>query len=89
MDFTQNNAYIRSPYKNLALALIFSAILGPVGLLYSSFFGGIFMILLGFVVVSSKLFVPIVLLWVICCVWSVGATNRYNRKLLKQNQHKE
>lgn len=30
------------PYKSVAAALLFSVILGPVGLLYASFWGGLF-----------------------------------------------
>lgn len=70
------------PYKSVAIGLLFSVILGPVGLLYASFWGGFIMILLGLVVISSKLFFPIVLLWIICCVWSVRAIELYNRKIL-------
>lgn len=70
------------PFKSVAAALLFTVILGPVGLLYSSVIGGIIMIFLGFVVLSSWLIVPITMVWVISCVWSVAATNRYNRKLI-------
>lgn len=68
------------PFKSVAGALLFCVFLGPVGLLYASVRGGIFMIVLGFIVLSSKLLVPIALVWVISCIWSVTATNRYNQK---------
>ena len=71
------------PFKSVAIALLFSAILGPVGLLYASFWGGFFMILIGLIVISSKLFFPILLLWISCSIWSVGAVESYNKKLLK------
>lgn len=67
------------PFKNLAAALLFSVFLGPVGLLYASTVGGIVMIVLGFVVASSLLPVPIILVWLGSCVWSVVAVNRYNK----------
>jgi hypothetical protein len=70
------------PYKSVAGALLFSAILGPVGLLYASFWGGFTMIVVGIVVVSNKYIFPIILLWIICCIWSVGAVESYNRKIL-------
>jgi len=82
-DFSQNNAYMRLPLKSVALALLFAAILGPVGLLYASFWGGIAMIFFGFFVWCTKLKAPIILLQIICCIWAVGAVNRYNKKLLK------
>lgn len=72
------------PYKSVAVALLFSVVLGPVGLLYASFLGGIIMICLGIVVFSSKLFFPILLVWIISCIWSVGATEFYNKTLFQQ-----
>lgn len=72
-----------SPYKSVAAALLFSVFLGPIGLLYASFWGGCSMIVLAFIVVSSKFIFPIILLWIICCIWSVGAVESYNKRLLK------
>ena len=69
------------PYKSVAAALLFAAILGPVGLLYSSFWGGFLMILVGAVVLSGKQIVPVMLVWVISCVWAVKATDQYNKKI--------
>lgn len=69
------------PYKSVAIALLFSVLLGPVGLLYASFWGGVGMILIGIVVVSSRLLFPILLVWIICCILSVKAVESYNKKL--------
>jgi hypothetical protein len=69
------------PYKSVAGALLFSIVLGPVGLLYASFWGGVFMTLLGIVVISNKYVFPILLLWLTCAMWSVRAVELYNRKL--------
>jgi len=71
------------PLKGVATALLFCIFLGPVGLLYSSVLGGTVMIILGFIVVCAKFIVPIILVWLICCIWGVAATNRYNKKVLK------
>jgi hypothetical protein len=68
-------------YKNIALALLFTAILGPVGLLYASFWGGILMIVLGIIVGSCKLFFPMLLIWIISCIWGVAACERHNKKI--------
>lgn len=70
------------PLKNIALALVFSVLLGPVGLLYSSFWGGFFMIFLALIVFSSKQWLIVLLTWVISCIWSVGAAETYNRKII-------
>lgn len=71
------------PFKSVAGALLFSVLLGPVGMLYSTVWGGAVMIFFGFIVVSIKFIVPIALVWLISCIWSVAATNRYNAKLLR------
>lgn len=71
------------PYKSVAGALLFSVILGPVGLLYSSLLGGVILIVLCFAAVSSKLFVALGVFWLASCVLSVAAVNRYNKKILK------
>lgn len=76
------------PFKNLAVALLFSVFLGPVGLLYSSTVGGVIMIILGVIMVHGMLAIPIVMVWLASCVWSVVAVNRYN-KLLSVKQRKE
>jgi hypothetical protein len=72
------------PLKNIAAALLFSVILGPVGVLYSSVLGGVVMIILGFVAFSAKFPVPIIMVWLGSCIWSVAAANKYNKKLLNE-----
>jgi hypothetical protein len=70
-----------APYKSVAAALLFSVFLGPIGLLYASFWAGLMMIVVGAVVVSAKLVAPIILLWIICCIFSVGAVEHHNKKV--------
>lgn len=69
------------PYKSTAVSLLFTVLLGPVGLLYASFWGGVTMIIVAIVVLSAKFFFPALLLWVGCCVWGTGAVEAYNKKL--------
>lgn len=71
------------PFKSVSTALLFTVFLGPVGLLYSSFWGGFLMIFVSMVVVSSKLPLPIFLAWAICNIWGVGAVESHNRRLLQ------
>lgn len=71
------------PYKSVAVGLLFTVFLGPVGLLYASFWGGFFMITLSIFIISNQYFFISVLIWLICCIWSVGAVESYNKKLLK------
>lgn len=73
----------RLPLKSVAVALLFAVFLGPVGLLYATSFGGIVMIPIGFFMVCTKLWVLVLFVWLISCVWSVLATNRYNKKLIR------
>lgn len=73
------------PYKSVAVALLFSSILGPVGLLYSSFWGGLLMIMLGIVVFSCRFIFPVILVWLISCAWSVHATESYNKKIFEKS----
>jgi hypothetical protein len=77
---------LQLPFKSVAGALLFSVILGPVGLLYASTLGGAVMIFLIFAVITNHLFVAAVLLWLISCVWSVAAVNFYNKKVIKNYQ---
>jgi hypothetical protein len=78
-DFSQKPTL---PLKSLAGALLFAVLLGPVGLLYASSVGGIVMILIFLIVLHAQLFGPLVLVWVGSCIWSVLATNRYNKKAI-------
>ncbi len=81
-DIQQTNLKPVMPFKSVAVALLFSAALGPVGLLYATSLGGIIMIILGFIIVCTKLIVPIIMVWLGSCIWSVLATNRYNKQIL-------
>jgi hypothetical protein len=67
--------------KSVAIALLFTVILGPVGLLYASFWGGVIMIPVAIVVLSNHFVFPILLVWLVCCIWSVGAVEAYNQKV--------
>lgn len=72
------------PLKSVAGALLFSIFLGPIGLLYASTIGGVIMMVLGVVIFPTKLPFPIALVWILSCVWSVAAVNRYNRKIIEK-----
>lgn len=70
------------PPKSLAGALLFSVFLGPIGLLYASTIGGVIMIIIGFIAGCSMLPIPILIIWLSSCVWSVIATNKHNKKYI-------
>jgi hypothetical protein len=71
------------PFKSVAGALLFAVFLGPVGLLYATSLGGIIMIPISFFVICTRLWVPILFIWFLCCILSVLAANRYNKKLIQ------
>lgn len=71
------------PYKSLAIGLLFSLILGPLGLLYASFWGGVILLPLAIFVLVNKFYFFALLIWIACCMWSVRAIEKYNRQLLQ------
>ena len=72
------------PYKSVAGALMLGLFLGPIGLLYATAWGGIAMLVFAVAIVPTKLPVPIVLVWLGSCIWSVIAANRFNQNLLQK-----
>ncbi len=75
------------PFKSVAIALLFSILFGPLGVLYSTVSGGIVMIVIGFIVICDKFMVPLVLVWLLSCIVSVIAVNRYNKRIwLERNK---
>lgn len=79
---TNNDSKPHLPFKSVAGALLFCVLLGPVGVLYSSTRGGVILIILGFIVACVQLPVPIIMVWLISCIWGVAAANKYNNKVM-------
>lgn len=73
-------------YKSVAGALLFAVLLGPIGLLYASFWGGFAMSFIGMLVLSSKHIFLMALLWMSCCIWSVGAVESHNKQVFNSQQ---
>ena len=74
------------PYKHVAVALLFSVFLGPVGLLYASFWGGIILLVPTILVIFKQFYFDLLIIWLICCIWSVRAVEKHNRKLRREMQ---
>jgi hypothetical protein len=72
------------PFKSVAIALVFSVLLGPVGLLYSSVIGGSVLMLLFLVAFTGKYPTAMLIFWFSSCIVSVAAVNRYNNKIIKK-----
>jgi hypothetical protein len=73
--------HVNLPYKSVAGALLFSVILGPIGLLYASVMGGIVMISLSIFVVANQFWFVAFLCWALSCIWSVAAVESHNKKI--------
>lgn len=74
---------LRLPFKSVGGALLFTVLLGPLGLLYASQRGALLMLFLLLVAMSGQFKFLILLVWVGSCVWSVSAVERFNRKNIK------
>lgn len=72
-----------SPYKSVAGSIFLTIFLGPIGLLYSTFWGSIVMLFLTLIAtvlltMSAFYFWSV---WFVCTYVGVIAVNRYNKKL--------
>ena len=70
--------------KSVALSLILTFLFGPFGMLYSTIWGALIMIVL-----SVPLFIftfghGAFLIWPISMIWGAWATHRYNQRLLRR-----
>ena len=86
MENQQQKIIFANPHKSLTAAILLSVILGPIGLLYSSFVSSLIMTILFLLVmvvsaIGLKLNVIYMLLWVISIFLSASATIRYNKKI--------
>lgn len=87
--FKQRTVAILAPSKSPALALLFSLLLGPVGMLYSTIFGALVMGFLEAAVVKGTPNIvadpgALIMLWLFGCIWSMISVNLYNKKIAKQ-----
>ncbi|SHK62455.1 hypothetical protein SAMN05216582_1108 [Selenomonas ruminantium] len=67
--------------KSIGLAVVLTAIFGPLGLFYSSIIGGFVMLAVSFVVGLITLGFGLIVTWPTCIFWAYMATKRYNAKL--------
>ena len=71
-----------TPTKSMGVSIILTVLLGPLGMLYSTIWGGIIMGVLSLVVGLSTLGLGLIITWPICIIWAAVATSSYNNKLL-------
>lgn len=67
--------------KSAGVAFLLTFLFGPLGMLYSTIMGGIFMfvvsVVIGFVTMGVGFFIT----WPICIIWGIAAVNSHNRRL--------
>jgi hypothetical protein len=71
--------------KSVGIAVLLTFIFGPLGLFYSSIWGGIFMLLLALLSIPFSVItlgIPYFFIWIACIIWGALAANSYNKKLL-------
>ncbi len=86
-ESTQHPTTLLIPCKSTALGLLFSVLLGPIGMLYATIWGAMVMAFLEVVVFKGTpqpLLHPgsLILLWFVGCMWSIMSINHYNKKIL-------
>ena len=72
------------PTKSVAISLILTFFFGALGMLYSTIWGAIIMIIVSILVATITLGMGLFLVWPICMIWGALAAASYNKKLLAQ-----
>lgn len=83
MSISQNpQTVVAVPVKSVGVSLLLTFFFGPLGMLYSTIWGGIIMIVVSFIVGLISLGFGLIFMWPICMIWGAVAANSYNQKLL-------
>jgi len=70
--------------KSVGISLILTFLFGAFGMLYSTIWGAIIMLIVSIIVATVTLGMGLFLVWPICMIWGALAAASYNKKLLKQ-----
>jgi hypothetical protein len=70
--------------KSVGISLLLTFFFGALGMLYSTIWGAIIMILVSIIVATVTLGMGLFLVWPICMIWGAIAAASYNKKLLSQ-----
>ncbi|MEM9252913.1 MAG: hypothetical protein AAGB29_11240 [Planctomycetota bacterium] len=68
--------------KNVGVAIILTFLLGPLGMLYSTIFGAIVMLVVSLVVGVLTLGIGLFVTQPICILWAALAAAAYNKKIV-------
>ena len=70
--------------KSVALTLVFTFFFGPLGMLYSTIWGALVMIVLSVPAFFLTFGHGAFLIWPISMIWGAWAAHRYNQRLLRR-----
>lgn len=70
--------------KSIAISLILTFLFGALGMLYSTIWGAIIMIVVSIIVATVTLGMGLFLVWPVCMIWGALSAASYNKKLLAQ-----
>jgi len=73
--------------KSVAISLILTFLFGALGMLYSTIWGAIIMIVVSIIVATVTLGMGLFLVWPICMIWGALAAASYNKKLFAKVGH--
>ena len=82
MSGEQPQRVVVTPTKSVGLSVFLAALFGPIGMLYSTIWGGIIMLAVSALIGPLTLGLGLIFIWPVCVLWAALATVSYNKRLL-------
>ena len=79
----QPETVVVTPTKSMGISIILTILFGPLGMLYSTIWGGVIMFVISAIVGFLTVGLGLIITWPICVIWAAVATSSYNKKLLE------
>lgn len=79
----QPERVVVTPTKSMGISIILTILFGPLGMLYSTIWGGVIMFVISAIVGFLTLGLGLIIIWPTCVIWAAVATSSYNKKLLE------
>lgn len=79
----QPQMVVTTSTKSMGISIILTVLFGPLGMLYSTIWGGVIMAVISIIFGIVTLGFGFLLTWPICIIWAAVATSSYNKKLLQ------
>ena len=73
---------ITVPTKSVSISIILTVLFGPLGMFYSTIMGAIAICIISLFVIAFTFRFGFLIIWPICIIWGVVATNLYNKEIL-------